>query len=200
MKPFTADDIPGIPRAPKVAVGTKNEPKLAAVRQVFLPIWPEAVIMAAPVPSGVSDQPWSAEEAMQGAINRAKGALAVTQADFGVGLEGGVEEGPGGLLLLSGWGAVITAEGRLGIGGGARTPLPAELANMLRSGIELGPAIDAWLGRQGIGHHEGTVGILTGGHLLRSDSFANLLLHAMAPIFHPAWYPSEELDDSSNLT
>jgi len=188
MPPLTASDIPGIPAAPVVAVGSKNEPKLAATRLVFLPIWPEAKIIAAPVPSGVSEQPTSADEALQGAINRARRALAAAQADIGVGLEGGVEEGPGGMLLLSGWGAVATADGRLGVGGGARTPLPPELAAMLRSGVELGVAIDTWLGRQGIRHQEGTVGVLTGGYLRRAESFANLLLHAMAPILHPEWY------------
>ena len=188
--PLTADDIPGIPKAPVIAVGSRNQPKLEAARMVFLPIWPEAEIIAAPVPSGVSDQPWGDEEAARGAINRARAALAATAADIGVGLEGGVEEGPGGLLYLSGWGAIATADGRLGIGGGGRTLLPPDLAEMLRSGVELGPAIDVWLHRQGVRHEEGTVGVLTGGYLVRAASFANLLYHALAPILHPDWYTS----------
>jgi inosine/xanthosine triphosphatase len=197
---LTANDIPGIPLAPIVAVGSRNEPKLEATRRVFLPIWPEASIIAAPVPSGVADQPWGAAEAMQGAINRARSALAAARADIGVGLEGGVEEGPAGLLLLSGWGAVATPDGRLGVGGGARTPLPPELAAMLRSGLELGPAIDLWLGRKGVRHEEGTVGVLTGGHLSRAASFANLLFHALAPFLHPAWYAEMRFSDSDDLS
>jgi non-canonical (house-cleaning) NTP pyrophosphatase len=137
---------------------------------------------------------------MQGAINRARSALAAAGADIGVGLEGGVEEGPSGLLLLSGWGAVATADGRLGVGGGARTPMPPELAAMLRSGMELGPAIDLWLGRKGVRHEEGTVGVLTGGHLSRAASFANLLFHALAPILHPAWYAEMKFSDSDDLS
>ena len=190
--PLTAKDIPFIPERPLVAVGSLNKPKIEAARMVFLPIWPGASIVPTPAPSGVSDQPWSADEALNGAVNRALGALRSVRADIGVGLEGGVEEGPGGLLYLSGWGAVATADGRLGIGGGARTPLPPALANMLYAGVELGPAIDDWLDRQGVRHKEGTVGVPTGGHLTRSASFANLLLHAMAPIFHPDWYADSE--------
>jgi inosine/xanthosine triphosphatase len=198
--PLTASDIPGIPKAPLIAVGSRNQPKLEAARLVFLPIWPEATIVAAPVPSGVGDQPWTDEEAAIGAVNRARGALLAAGADIGVGLEGGVEEGPGGLLYLSGWGAVVTADGRLGVGGGARTLLPPELAEMLRSGVELGPAIDSWLGRQDVRHQEGTVGVLTGGHLSRAASFANLLLHALAPVFHPEWYGKMKFPSADDLT
>jgi len=198
--PLTAQDIPGIPLRPRIAVGSRNQPKLEAARMVFLPIWPEATIIAAPAPSGVADQPWSAEEALRGAIHRARTALHVAIADIGVGLEGGVEEGPGGLLYLSGWGAVATAAGRLGVGGGGRTLLPPELADMLRSGVELGPAIDHWLGRKGVRHEEGTVGVLTGGHLSRAASFANLLLHALAPIFHADWYAMVDFPNGADLT
>ena len=110
--PLKAADLPGIPQRPRVAVGSRNRPKLEATRMVFLPIWPEAEIVATLAPSGVSDQPWSAEEAVRGAVNRARYALRAVDADLGVGLEGGVEAGPGGLLYLSGWGAVATADGR----------------------------------------------------------------------------------------
>ncbi len=187
--PLTAVDIHHIPQRPLIAVGSRNQPKLEAARMVFTDIWPKARIIAAPVPSGVSDQPWGAEETARGAINRARRALRQANADIGVGLEGGVEEGPGGLLYLSGWGAVAAADGKLGVGGGGRTLLPSELADMLRSGVELGPAIDAWLGRKGVRHQEGAVGVLTGGHLGRAASFANLLQHALAVILHPEWFP-----------
>ncbi len=200
LMPLTAARIPGIPDAPLIAVGSRNAPKLEAARLVFRPIWPEAEIIAAPVPSGVADQPWGATEAMQGAIHRARAALLAARADIGVGLEGGVEEGPAGLLFLSGWGAVATAEGRLGVGGGGRTLLPPALANTLRAGVELGPAIDAWLGREGIRHEEGTVGVLTGGYLGRAASFANLLLHALAPVLHPDWYADIRFWDNADLT
>ena len=198
--PLTAAQIPGIPAAPLIAVGSRNEPKLEAARMVFLPIWPEAEIVSVLAPSGVADQPWSVAEAMQGAINRARAAMLAVHADIGVGLEGGVEEGPGGLLFLSGWGAVATADGRLGVGGGGRTLLPPSLADTLRAGVELGPAIDAWLGREGIRHEEGTVGVLTGGYLGRAASFANLLIHALAPILHPDWYDGIKFWDNVDLT
>ena len=173
-----------------IAVGSTNRPKIEATRLVFTRIWPQARIIPTQVESGVAAQPWGMEAAVQGALNRARRAQAQTQADLGVGLEGSVEEGPCGVLYLTGWAAVVTAEGRWGIGGGGRTPLPPALAESLRAGMELGPAIDQWLQRQGIRHQEGTVGVLTRGLLDRAHSFANTLTHALAALLHPSWYPA----------
>ena len=190
-----------IPSKPLIAVGSLNRPKLEATRLALLPLWPEARIVPVDAPSGVDDQPWGAEAAIRGALNRARAAREALNADLGVGLEGSVEEGPAGIVLLTGWSAIVTADGRWGIGGGARTPLPPELAAMLRAGMELGPAIDAWLGREGVRHQEGTVGVLTHGRLTRAQSFANTLIHALAPILHPEWYsPEKGFPDPSALT
>ena len=52
-------------------------------------VWKDAEITSLSVPSGVSAQPFSDEETMQGAINRAKRALE-EGAPIGIGLEGGV--------------------------------------------------------------------------------------------------------------
>ncbi len=55
----------------KVVVGSKNKTKVGAVEKV----WKDATITSLSVPSGVAAQPFSDEETMQGAINRAKRAL-----------------------------------------------------------------------------------------------------------------------------
>ena len=55
----------------KVVVGSKNKTKVGAVEKV----WKGATITSLSVPSGVANQPFSDEETMQGAINRAKQAL-----------------------------------------------------------------------------------------------------------------------------
>ncbi|MCL4159787.1 UNVERIFIED_CONTAM: hypothetical protein GTU68_012718, partial [Idotea baltica] len=45
------------------------------------------------VPSGVSDQPMSDQETLQGALNRAEAAqIAIPEADYWVGMEGGIAE------------------------------------------------------------------------------------------------------------
>lgn len=74
----------------KVAVGSKNPVKIAAVREAFTKVWPKKhfVFEGVAVSSGVSNQPMSDEESFRGARNRAERAMKQIDADFGVGLEG----------------------------------------------------------------------------------------------------------------
>jgi len=102
------------------AVGTTNQAKLAAVEGVIAKLFEaenkSLEIKGVTVSSGVGDQPISAEETMLGAQNRAKAALAaVPTADFGIGLEGGLEK-IGDLYFECGWMAVVDRQGKLGLG------------------------------------------------------------------------------------
>lgn len=77
-----------------VIVASHNPVKLQAVRAGFTRMFPGETFdfqgMAAP--SGVPDQPFSSLETLRGARNRAEGVRAAApQADFWVGVEGGVE-------------------------------------------------------------------------------------------------------------
>ena len=77
----------------RVAVGSKNPVKVAAVRKAFFQAFPDRVLVCVghDVPSGVSDQPWGHAETSRGAFQRANGAMVMHQgADYAVGLEGGV--------------------------------------------------------------------------------------------------------------
>lgn len=94
----------------KFAVGSLNKAKLSAVKQVVCKVFPckkedskeskeaakeqkEHEIVGCDVQSGVSAQPMSAAECLQGATNRAKAAMKATpSADFAIGLEGGLEK------------------------------------------------------------------------------------------------------------
>ena len=84
----------------RVAVGSKNPVKLAAVRQAFFRAFPDRplVCVGHDVPSGVSDQPWGHPETRLGAIQRRRGAFTADMgADYAVGIEGGVvDTGAGG--------------------------------------------------------------------------------------------------------
>lgn len=187
---------PSPPPAFVAAVGSTNTPKIAAVRSVILTRWPGASIVPVAVASDVSEQPWGAEETAAGARHRAVAAQKQIGADLGVGLEGGVEEGPGGLYVC-GWAAIVTVDGRWGLASSGRALLPPELALELRSGVELGVAIDRWAGRHGVRHDVGTIGILTDGLIQRHEAFAEAIKLAMASVFHPEWYPYSYLSHSS---
>ena len=171
----------------KVAVGSRNPAKLQAVRQALRSVWPEATIEGVAVPSGVSAMPLSDEECLRGARNRAAAALQALGADMGIGLEGGVSQEEAGLMLV-GWVAVLAADGREGIAGTARLPLPQPIAERVRAGQELGPLMDELLGENKSNHRGGAIGALTGGKVLRSEAFTMALLYALAPFLQPDFY------------
>src|SRR5574342_3631 len=78
----------------KINVGSKNEIKVSAVKETVsnYSIISDAEISGMEVPSGVSEQPKSLEETVQGAINRAKGAF--NGCDLSFGIESGIMQVP----------------------------------------------------------------------------------------------------------
>lgn len=171
----------------KIAVGSTNPVKVAAVGDIVARKWPAAEIIAIDVPSGVSSMPMSDKETLTGAKNRAQAALAATQADLGVGLEGGVNQEASGLMLM-GWVVVVDGNGRCGVGGAARLPLPEHIAQRVRTGEELGNVMDDVLNEENIKQKGGAVGALTDGLVMRQDTFAIGVAYALAPFVTPELY------------
>lgn len=170
-----------------VAVGSTNPVKLAAVRAVIGELWPEARVEGLAVDSSVPVQPTSDEQMVAGARVRAASARAILDADLGVGLEGGVQHSPWG-LLLTGWVAVVDRSGWQGLGSGGRLPLPAVLAEAVLAGQELGPAVDRLAGAHDTKRGPGAVGILTRGLVRREEAFRIATAYAVAQLLHPEWY------------
>ena len=153
------------------AVGTLNPAKIRAVEEALLTM--DAQIAAVKASSGVSEQPFSDEETIQGAINRANNALAETGADIAIGLEGGVVETKYGMFLCN-WGALALPDGKTILAGGARILLPEEIVRPLREGIELGPIMEEYTGQKDVRKSEGAIGIFTNGYVNRSDMFTHI--------------------------
>lgn len=87
-------------RNKKAAVGSKNRAKVHAVQDVLIQEYIEVVSVAAL--SQVAAQPFSDDETKEGAVNRARGALDATEADFGFGLEGVSQNGKGRFTCATG--------------------------------------------------------------------------------------------------
>jgi inosine/xanthosine triphosphatase len=155
----------------KVIIGSKNPAKITAVKNSFTH---EDEFVTLDIPSGVSEQPFSDEETIKGAINRAIGALNQGNGDIGIGLEGGVQETSYGLFICN-WGALVTNEREPIIAGGARIPLPEEVAIRLRAGDELGPVMENYAKRKNVRKQEGAVGIFTSGMVNRSEMFTHVM-------------------------
>jgi non-canonical (house-cleaning) NTP pyrophosphatase len=87
----------------KVVIASHNPAKIRAAEQAFSLQFSEKVIDFIPtsVESGVRDQPLSDEETRHGARNRAQNAHEQhSDADFWVGLEGGIETIDGQLMAF----------------------------------------------------------------------------------------------------
>lgn len=156
----------------KVAVGSKNPAKINAVKAAFKKTDYEIVSIDAE--SGVSDQPMSDEETIRGAVNRAIEAAEKGEAGIGIGLEGGVQQTPYGLMLCN-WGALAVKGMEPIIAGGARIPLPDEVAQQLLAGSELGPVMDDYAKKQNVRKNEGAIGIFTNGQIDRSEMFTHVM-------------------------
>ena len=156
----------------KIVIGSKNPAKIQAVQNVFQT--DNAEFISIDAPSGVSEQPFSDEETIQGAINRAKNALKIGEGDIGIGLEGGVQETSQGLILCN-WGALATPDFPPFIAGGARVLLPVEIAVRLRAGEELGPVMADFSNKQNVRKTEGAIGIFTNGRINRAEMFTHIM-------------------------
>lgn len=158
----------------KVAVGSRNPVKVGAVKSTFSDIMSACYELE--VPSGVSDQPLSDEETIEGAINRARACLGVVEdADIGIGLEGGVVDTELGMFVCN-WGAISDRSGNLVVSGGARFLLPQEVAAGVRAGRELGPVMDDYTQTKDVRKKEGAIGIFTNGRITRQDMYAHLVM------------------------
>lgn len=168
-----------------VNVGSKNKAKLSAVEQALRVLFPNSspVVKGFSVASGVPDQPMTDEQAMLGAKNRAAAALRAggdDLADFGVGLEGGVQQ-INGQWFESGWIAVMDKHGHLGVGTSARYELSAKIMDRIFKGQELGDVIDDLSGQSDVRSNAGAMGILTNGILNRDICYMHGLYFAFAP-------------------
>jgi inosine/xanthosine triphosphatase len=158
----------------KVIIGTKNPAKVNAVQTAFDGY--EAEFISMDVASGVQEQPFSDEETIKGAVNRALAALENGGGDIGIGLEGGVQEHENGLFLCN-WGALAVKGDNNSpfIAGGARVPLPEEIALRLRAGEELGPVMDDYTKKENIRKHEGAIGVFSNGRINRANMFSHVM-------------------------
>lgn len=172
----------------RFVVGSLNPIKLEAVRNGVGQIFEEVEVRAIAAPSGVSAQPFGDEEMISGATQRARAVLKLdADANFGVGLEGGVLELKEGLFACA-WCAIANRDGAIGVASTGRFELPATVANLVRSGFELGDADDQVFGRSNSKQQEGAVGILTHGRLSRAQFYTPAVLLALVRFVNQEHY------------
>ncbi|SRR6056297_63228 len=173
----------------RLVIASHNPIKNRALRSGFTRVFPDTQFSLdeASVESGVSDQPMTCAETLEGAANRAAAAVAtVPEADLWVGIEGGVEDLPEGMAAFA-WIVALSAE-RVGRGRTATFFLPEEIAGLVRSGMELGEADDRVFGRKNSKQTNGAIGLLTGDALDRAALYEQGVIMALLPFRNPDLY------------
>ena len=160
-----------------VAVGSTNPVKIEAVRRAFSSIW-EVEVRGVKVDSGVSAEPIG-QEAIVGAMNRARRAMAALNADFGVGIEGGVFH-LGGRYCCAGFVWVERKDGAYGTGTSGWFECPRKFTASLLTGVELGDLMAEISGKAEIKREEGAIGYFTRGVVSRTDLYTHGVLMALA--------------------
>ena len=177
----------------RVAVGSKNPVKVAAVRQAFFRAFPDRplVCVGHDVPSGVPDQPWGRDDTQSGARQRACGALrAETGADYAVGIEGGVVDVFDGLRSVAYVAIRRGRDLRISVEHTASFKLPPRVERLVRGRepghgkLELGAACDLVFNETNSKQRGGTVGAVTRGLLDRTAYYEHAVVCALAPFLH----------------
>jgi inosine/xanthosine triphosphatase len=172
-----------------IVIASQNPVKIQAALGGFKTMFPNEEFQAKPVdvPSQVSKQPMSSAETLLGARNRAENArLVQPQADYWVGIEGGVEEHEEQLSGFA-W-VVVRSAGFSGQGRTATFFLPPRVADLVRLGKELGEADDLVFGRSNSKQENGAVGILTGDVIDRAKLYEMAVIMALIPFKNPELY------------
>ena len=166
----------------KVIIASKNPVKIQAVRNGFEQMFPdqEFEFHGVSVDSGVSDQPMSSDETFTGAKNRADNAsLQDPDADFHVGIEGGIEQRDGEMAAFA-W-VVIKLNSTYGKSKTGTFYLPRKVVELVNQGKELGEADDIVFDRTNSKQKSGAVGILTGDIIDRTSYYKEAVILAAIP-------------------
>lgn len=173
----------------KVIVASKNPVKINSTREGF-----EKILIAQDfdfegidVPSGVADQPMTDDETLTGAKNRAINAKnQKPEADYWVGIEGGCDWTPDGLLAFA-W-VVVLSQNQMGQSRTSTFYLPPRVVDLIDQGLELGYATDQVFDDHNSKHKGGAVGALTGEVLGRTEYYVQAVMLALVPFRNPELY------------
>ncbi|QGI96430.1 hypothetical protein CEK26_009499 [Fusarium fujikuroi] len=160
----------------------KQYPKIKATRDGFTQMLSDSYdFQGISVDSSVPDQPFSDEETLRGATNRAQNAQAArSEADFWVGIEGGVETHNGSICSFA-WIVIIGKDGKVGKARTSAYFLPEKTCQLLKEGVELGHADDMVFGQTDSKNKQGSVGLLTGGVVDRAAYYTQAVILALIP-------------------
>jgi inosine/xanthosine triphosphatase len=174
----------------KVVITSSNPVKIAATKSAFTKLLGgDLEFLQMSSPSGVSDQPMSSTETLTGAQNRVEHLInSGFEADFYVGMEGGVELVDEDLVVF-GWVYIQDKNQKIGKSKTAEFTLPKKITDLIiNEHKELGEADDIVFGRENSKQSNGSVGILTQDVITREVYLEHAAVLALIPFSNPSLY------------
>ncbi len=165
----------------KIAVGSTNRAKVEAVTEALKTIGWDYDLVSVNVDPKVSPQP-VCDETYYGARNRAIEALWRTNADIGIGIEGGV---CWYMNKVMGFAVVyaVNKEGKESFSMSPWFPLPPRVASHVIEGLELGEATDLVFSTKGSKQYDGVIKHLTK-FISRKDLYVQAVIIALYPFYN----------------
>lgn len=158
----------------KIKVGTKNKAKINSVIEILqeYPHLASSEIEGVEVDSGVSDQPKSLEETINGAINRAEKIF--KDCDYSIGIESGwmsVPKTKSGYMDVCVCAIYDGKECHLGLSSAWEFPDPSITNLIINEGLNTTQAINkaGLTNNPKIGSEEGAISLLTKGRMTRKE-------------------------------
>ena len=183
-----------------IALASHNPVKIQATLNAFRRMFPgeRFEVESLTVSSGAPAQPMSDQETLQGAIQRAKNAAAMLpEADYWVGIEGGVEDESDDMstdisaaMAAFAW-VVVRSRDRVGKARTGTFFLPAPVADLVRQGKELGDADDIVFRKSNSKQKNGAIGLLTGNVIDRTGLYEHAVVLALVPFKNVVLYSGE---------
>lgn len=186
-----------------IAVGSTNEAKVSAVKEVLMesPHLSQAEVLAFPASSDVSEQPLSLSETIQGAKNRARNAFnSCAHSVYSFGIESGLMETPDtstGFLHVCACAIYDGTNYCIGLSTGFEVP-PQILELILDKKMCLSKAcLHSGISNNAkIGSTEGLIGVLTKGKIDRKEYSKQCVLAAILQLENATWYKTQAPIDS----
>jgi inosine/xanthosine triphosphatase len=172
-----------------VLVGSKNPVKISCTEDAFTRAFNKSFLVEGiNASSGVPEQPKGNRETLLGAKNRAFNSREIfPEANFWVGIEGGVDEDEKGMFAFA-WIFIVDNRGKTSQSKTGTFYIPTAVANLVNEGMELGKADDLVFNQDNSKQQGGSVGILTHGIVDRSEYYRQAIILALIPFLNERLY------------
>ena len=173
----------------RIAVGSERAAKQEGVRKAFAHYYKDFEVIGIACDSGVSDQPMSDDETIDGAVNRARAAL--EHGDLGVGIEAGIKPVRHSIngYLNTTWCAIVDKNNFLTVGSAPDFEYPKKIVEEALAGTEVSASAARLFNVEESALKEsGVVGELTKGVCPRPHYTYLAVLMALAPRLNPALF------------